>query len=104
MAGNTGWGHSSPRHLIWGWSANEVALVGVEDAGVLTTVGHLSESHLLSHGARHRWGPHLSLPCRNGPASAHGLSPQCARSIQNLCSEKLGQNECEILRTGPGIS
>lgn len=80
MAGNTGWGHSSPRHLIWGWSANEVALVGVEDAGVLTTVGHLSESHLLSHGARHRWGPHLSLPCRNGPASAHGLSPQCARS------------------------
>ena len=34
MVGNTGWGHSSPWHLIWGWSANEVALVRVEDAGV----------------------------------------------------------------------
>lgn len=50
MVGNTGWGHSSPWHLIWDWPGNEVALVMVENAGVPDIyspplVGLLGESH-----------------------------------------------------------
>lgn len=65
MVGNTGWGHSSPWHLIWDWPGNEVALVMVEDAGVPDIcspplVGLLGESHYFSYVTHHCWALHLS--------------------------------------------